>query len=67
MTVGERAAAIAEGARSVRPEIPCHVCHANEEAAEVLKSILRRGDIVLVKGSRGMHTDEIVKNFGHIG
>ena len=68
VTVGERAAAIAEGARSVRPEIPCHVCHANEEAAEVLKSILRRGDIVLVKGSRGMHTDEIVKKIlGHIG
>lgn len=61
VTVGTRAAAIAEGARSVKPELPCHVCASNEEAVEVLRGILRRGDVVLVKGSRGMHTDEIVK------
>ena len=61
VTVGTRAAAIAEGARSVKPEIPCHVCASNEEAVEVLKGLLRCGDVVLVMGSRGMHTDEIVK------
>lgn len=61
VTVGERAAAIAEGAKSVKPAIPCEVCASNEEAVDALHRVLRRGDVVLVKGSRGMHTDEIVK------
>ncbi len=32
----------------------------NDEAINYLKSILKSGDGVLVKGSRGMHTEEIV-------
>ncbi len=33
----------------------------NEEAADCLLEVLRAGDAVLVKGSRGMHTEEIVQ------
>lgn len=61
ITVGSRAKDIAQGARSVREDIRCCICDTNEEAEHELQSILANGDIVLVKGSRGMHTDEIVK------
>ena len=61
VTVGAEARAIAEGARSVRPELPCTVCGSNAEALAALKAMLVSGDSVLVKGSRGMKTDEIVR------
>lgn len=61
VTVGEEAKAIAEGALSVSPKLECYVCKTNEEAAGILHRILTPGDTVLIKGSRGMHTEEIVK------
>jgi UDP-N-acetylmuramoyl-tripeptide--D-alanyl-D-alanine ligase len=60
ITVGEEAREIAEGALSVNTEMQYHVCKTNEEALNILSSILKSGDTVLVKGSRGMKTDEIV-------
>ena len=33
----------------------------NEEAIEYLNKALTEGTVVLIKGSRGMHTDEIVE------
>lgn len=61
LTVGPEAKAVAEGARSVRSGIDCRVFDNNEQAVAELKSFLSPGDAVLVKGSRGMHTDEIVR------
>lgn len=61
VTVGEEAKTIAEGALSVNPKLRCRVCEDNAQALEELKQLLVPGDTVLVKGSRGMHTDEIVK------
>lgn len=61
LTVGPEAKAVAEGARSVRSGIDCRVFENNDQAAAELKSFLSPGDAVLVKGSRGMHTDEIVR------
>lgn len=61
VTAGEEAKAIAEGALSVNPKLECHVCESNPQALEALQGILKAGDAVLVKGSRGMKTDEIVK------
>ncbi|MFU0833615.1 MAG: UDP-N-acetylmuramoyl-tripeptide--D-alanyl-D-alanine ligase [Oscillospiraceae bacterium] len=60
VTVGERAGAIAKGALSVRPNLDCHVCKDNQQACDTLKTILKPGDTILVKGSRSMHTEEIV-------
>ncbi|QAT49530.1 UDP-N-acetylmuramoyl-tripeptide--D-alanyl-D-alanine ligase [Caproiciproducens sp. NJN-50] len=60
ITVGTRAGAMAGGARSVRPDMDCRVCENNRQACEILKSLLKPGDAVLVKGSRSMHTEEIV-------
>ncbi len=61
ITVGSEAKVVAEGARSACSEIDCRVFDNNAEATEELKSFLSPGDVVLIKGSRGMHTDEIVR------
>ncbi len=60
VTVGKRAEAIARAALQERPEMTCLVCSSNEQAVQELHSLLKKGDAVLVKGSRGMKTDEIV-------
>lgn len=61
ITIGKEARAIAEGARSVRPDLDCRTFDGNAQAVAELKSFLSPGDAVLVKGSRGMCTDEIVR------
>ncbi len=60
VTVGKQAGAIAKGARSVRSGMDCRICTDNRQACETLRDLLRHGDTVLVKGSRSMHTEEIV-------
>lgn len=62
VTVGERAARIAEGAKAqgmnaqmVRP------CSATAEASEVLDDVLEEGDAVLVKASRVMGLEVVVE------
>ena len=62
VTVGERARWIAEGASGEQPAISCRSFSSNAEASAFLRGALRPGDAVLVKGSRGMHTDEIVSS-----
>lgn len=66
VTVGKEAAAIAEGARSAGRGVDCCVCADNAQALGALKDILAPGDAVLVKGSRGMKTDEIVRKIPQI-
>ena len=55
IAVGELGGIIAEG---FGPEALC--AGGNPEAWELLRDMLRPGDAVLVKGSRGMKTEEIV-------
>lgn len=62
VTVGTQAAFIAEEAKKQGSK-EVHACSSNEEAIEFLKETLATGDAVLVKGSRGMHTEEIVRAF----
>ena len=61
LTVGPEAKAVAGGARSVLSGIDCRILGNNGQAVAELKSFLSPGDAVLIKGSRGMHTDEIVR------
>lgn len=62
VTVGDLARHIAEGARDAGlPPNQIHVCSSNEEAVALLRARLTGGEYVLVKGSRGMRMDEIVR------
>lgn len=63
VTVGDRAVDIAEGARSgeITPQA-IFVCENNEEAWFYLRDSIQDGDVVLIKGSRGMHMEEIVES-----
>ena len=62
ITVGTQAAYIAQEAKNKGMQ-QVYSFSSNEEAVALLKAILTAGDVVLVKGSRGMHTEEIVKAF----
>ena len=63
ITVGEKASIIAESAiKSGISEDAVLVCKNNSEASDHLHRILKNGDIVLIKGSRGMKMEEIVKS-----
>lgn len=44
-----------------KPADAVHLAQTNQEAVQVIKGILRPGDCVLVKGSRGMRMEEIVE------
>lgn len=60
VAVGERARAVAEAARQAGdPERVLHFAEV-EDAARELPSRLRPGDLLLVKGSRGMALERIV-------
>ena len=62
ITIGEMAKHIAAGAKKINPNCKTKSFSNNNDAILYIKSILKSGDIVLVKGSRGMKTDEIVAN-----
>ncbi len=62
VTVGTQAAFIAEAAKK-HGMTEVYAMSTNVESIKLLQSILQAGDVVLVKGSRGMHTEEIVKAF----
>ncbi len=61
VAIGESAKAIKEAVDAGKVEIKTNWFGSNQEAVEHLKETLMNGDAILVKGSRGMHTDEIVK------
>lgn len=62
VTVGNQAAFIADEAKKLGIKQAVSFT-SNTEATGFLKNTLTMGDVVLVKGSRGMHTEEIVKEF----
>jgi UDP-N-acetylmuramoyl-tripeptide--D-alanyl-D-alanine ligase len=61
VAVGELGRHIAEGARAAGVPDAAIAWHATpEEASDALRPRLAGGDFVLIKGSRGMHMDQIV-------
>jgi len=68
VTVGTLSRHMAEGAlKSGMKEDSIFSFSDSEETADHIESLLRVGDLVLVKGSRGIKTDKIVKRLGKKG
>lgn len=63
ITVGSWSVRIAEGAMSVKSDMEILMCTDNKQAIDCLKELIKRGDAVMIKGSRSMKTDEIVEFF----
>lgn len=62
MTVGKASRMIGEAAASSASPPSCvYHCEDNRAAVEILRKELQPGDVVLVKGSRAMHMEEIVR------
>lgn len=62
VTVGDLAENIAKGFESIKKNIAAKSFVSNKDAYLYIKSVIKNGDTILIKGSRGMKTDEIVKN-----
>jgi len=61
-TVGERAKFIKKGAMEKNfPSDRIHEFYDSEEAGEPLQEKIREGDVILIKGSRAMKMEKIVK------
>ncbi|RJQ29642.1 MAG: UDP-N-acetylmuramoyl-tripeptide--D-alanyl-D-alanine ligase [Peptococcaceae bacterium] len=68
VTVGELAREIAAGAvQAGLPEWKVFSCAGNDEVIRVLQKFLKPGDVVLVKGSRGMKMEQVVRGLGWKG
>jgi UDP-N-acetylmuramoyl-tripeptide--D-alanyl-D-alanine ligase len=58
---GEPARALADAAVNAgMPRASVRYASTSEEAADIAAALVRRGDLVLVKGSRGVRTDRVV-------
>ncbi len=65
IVMGRNARRVRAGAlRAGMPGNSVHLAGSHREAAEAAGGILRKGDCVLVKGSRGMRMEEVVKALG---
>lgn len=61
VTVGTEAKIIAKAVSEKAPKKVVHSFDNNNDAIEYLKASVSDGSVLLIKGSRGMHMDEIVK------
>ena len=61
LTVGKEAKAIAKGVEDKNKEIQTKCFENNGEVIKYIKEIAKSGDGILLKGSRGMHMEEVVE------
>ncbi len=62
VAVGELSKHIVRGVKDSESNIDCYTFNDNGEVSLYLLSIMQSDDIVLIKGSNGMHLNEIVNN-----
>ena len=67
VAIGENTKNIAEAAEKTLGNENIKYYHKKEIFKEEMHHILEKGDVVLVKGSRGMAMDEIVRNIIETG
>lgn len=60
ITIGELGKFIAEAAKPKMPEEHVKIFDSNPAALEFLKSFIKEGDVVLIKGSHAMHMLDLV-------
>lgn len=60
VTIGTEAKAISDAVCDHGLDMIVKHCDNNEDAYQAIKAMMQPGDAYLIKGSRGMHTDEIV-------
>jgi UDP-N-acetylmuramoyl-tripeptide--D-alanyl-D-alanine ligase len=63
ITIGNTAEFISKGAKAAKSNTITFECDSNAQAAEILLKNISKGDKVLVKGSRGMKTEEVIDLF----
>ena len=63
ITIGDAAEMIAEGARTAGLD-KVSSARSTGEAAKLLGEIAEPGDLVLIKGSRGARTEQVIEQFG---
>jgi UDP-N-acetylmuramoyl-tripeptide--D-alanyl-D-alanine ligase len=63
ITIGDAAELIAQGARSAGLD-KVSSARSTGDAAKLLGEIAQPGDLVLIKGSRAAHTEEVIEQFG---
>lgn len=64
LMIGERAKEIGRGVEETCPDAHVRYFIDNEAAAAALKEIAKPEDLILLKGSNGMHLNEIVEKLG---
>jgi len=64
LAIGEHARQIAAGARAAGlPASRIDFAENAEKAVDVARSVLRKGDMVLLKASRGVHLEKVFEKF----
>ncbi len=61
ITIGKDSKYLSDGAKCVNQDIITKHCSDNIEAFRKIKEMISAQDKILIKGSRGMHTDQIVE------
>lgn len=62
VVIGDLAQNIMRGVKDSQSDIACYSFKDNGEVALYLLSVMRADDVVLIKGSNGMHLNEVVSN-----
>ncbi|HLX37084.1 MAG TPA: Mur ligase family protein, partial [Candidatus Binataceae bacterium] len=61
LAIGEETCAAAEASRRRSHDCDLRLCADSEDAARIITELVRAGDVVFVKGSRGIATERVVE------